>query len=103
MYVHCHNPKCSFSQDDFWSRRYNPATVLWSDIRYYSRPYMTNINERGRYLFSWFHLARCFWWRLSAPFRQKWWTHASWKKAIKNNGGRWPNCPKCGKHELDTD
>jgi hypothetical protein len=98
MYIHCHS--CPWEQDDFWTSSYNPFTVLMSDIKWLWFPKMVRTEKKE---FSWVVLARCIYWRLSAPFTQKWWTHASWKKAIAANGGKWPACPKCGEHNLDTD
>ena len=31
-YIHCGNRACDFSQDDWWSKRYNPLTILWANI-----------------------------------------------------------------------
>ncbi len=101
MYVHCHS--CSWSQDDFWSKSYNPATQLWQDIQLFWVPRMVNTESRGHEMFSWAKLARCFYWRLTAPFTQKWWTHESWKQAVIFNDGYWPPCPQCGADDLDID
>lgn len=98
MYVHCHS--CPWSQDDFWSKRYNPVTVLWGELKWLWFPKMVRTENK---VFSWFWLAKCLWWRISAPFRQKWWTHESWERAIERNGGHWPSCPKCGALNLDID
>jgi hypothetical protein len=98
MYVHCHS--CTFSQDDFWTWSYNPFTVLVSDIKWLWFPKMVRTERK---VFSWFWLAKCIKWRVTAPFTQKWWTYASWSKAITARGGSWPPCPKCGAHNLDTD
>lgn len=97
-YIHCHN--CDYSQDDFWSWRYNPIRRLLGEIRWLWIPRMIVIEYR---VFSWVWLARCLRWRLTAPFRQRWWTYASWKRAIAKNGGRWPACPKCKQHRLRID
>jgi hypothetical protein len=100
MYVHCHTKGCTFSQDDFWSWGYNPIRTLFREVAWLWRPRYVYTESR---VFSWKWLAKCLWWRLSAPFTQKWWTYASWKHAIAGNGGKWPNCPKCGQPKLDVD
>ena len=59
-YLHCHNPKCSWSQDDFWNWKfrgfisksivnnkwhiesrpfgYNPISLIWQDLFEYVKP-----------------------------------------------------------------
>lgn len=39
-YLHCHTKGCGWSQDDFYSKRYNPFTKIWSDIRFFWKPRM---------------------------------------------------------------
>ena len=92
MYVYC--GCCSFSQDDFWTLKYNPFTQLMRDISWLWVPRMVETESR---VFSWKWLAQCFVWRITAPFTQKWWTYSSWKKAVSKNGGKYPPCPRCGK------
>lgn len=40
-YLHCHC--CDWSQDDFWSLKYNPLTTLWEDIKWLCKPRWFNL------------------------------------------------------------
>ena len=37
-YLHCHTKDCGWSQDDFYSMRYNPLTKIWSSIKWLIKP-----------------------------------------------------------------
>lgn len=37
-YLHCHTKDCNWSQDDFWSKSYNPLTKIWDDIKWLLKP-----------------------------------------------------------------
>lgn len=39
-YLHCHTKHCNWSQDDFYSSRYNPFTKIWSDVKWLWKPRM---------------------------------------------------------------
>ena len=117
-YLHCHS--CDWSQDDFWTRRYNPITKFWDMVKWLWRPRTLEIDDwlvadleeytkvsvwrfkgasRGQVrVFSWDWLWLEFVknWRL---FRaQKWWTWKAWKKARGN-----AVCPECGEKDFDID
>ena len=104
-YLHCHNPQCDFSQDDFWSESYNPMEYLkdWEDVlldQELDKSFTTCdefIAENGdisrREV-----VAREFE-RGAARIREmKYRTHEEYKE--QNPDGI---CPKCGKKELDID
>lgn len=107
-YVHCHS--CNWSQDDFWTwkwKAYNPISYfLRQSIPTWGRPHFVKcdplLHPSGR-IFSWHQLWREFLHMSRSFFRQKWWTNAAWKKAIKENGGKWPKCPSCGHNRLCID
>ncbi len=119
-YLHCHTKSCGWSQDDFWTRRYNPFTKLWSDIKWLIRPRImemddwyvddlikyTNVllwrfrvefNGQAR-VFSWQWLWLEFRREIKSVRRQKWWTWKSWKKERDA-----AVCPKCGLRDFDID
>ena len=106
-YLHCHN--CDFSQDDFYSvDGYNPTDYLktWNkdlcgdkldeqftdDVQFLrdNGP----ITQREVIAREYEKYAR----RIR---EMKWVTWESFKSSWKD--GKWPPCPKCGKHELDID
>ena len=39
-YLHCHTKGCNWSQDDFYSKSYNPLTKIWSNIKWLWKPRM---------------------------------------------------------------
>lgn len=98
-FVHCHS--CSWQQDDFWSRSYNPIRWLVKNILMdwsLYRPHVIKGDKPFWPRHSWYYI---LWeiWRHIRPSRywnQKWWTYGAWKRAVKRNGGKWPSCPKCG-------
>jgi hypothetical protein len=105
-YLHCH--ACGWSQDDFWSKGYNPIT----SVKDYEQYLFLNPNTTG--MDNWWlkengypetneikgtelvaheleraaRRVRNMVYRTEQEFREK-------------NPER--NCPKCGKHELDID
>jgi hypothetical protein len=110
-YLHCHN--CAFSQDDFWSwGGYNPISFfIRNELTYYLKPRRIDYGEEWAKEevwkrcdpHSWFLLWNNFKSKLMRFFYQKWWTYKSWERAVERNNGKWPACPKCGKHKLDID
>jgi len=117
-YLHCHN--CDWSQDDFWTFRYNPITKFWDKIKWlwkpkfielddwliddlekYTKIYVWKFKNSKRchkkvFSWDWLFLELVKNWRL---FReQKWWTWKSWKKKSKT-----ALCPKCKTHNFDID
>ncbi len=115
-YLHCHS--CDWSQDDFWSKKYNSLTKIWDDIKWLWKPRMIGIDAhtikelikytyvpiirkkfRSDYrVFSWNWLMLEFVKEIRILFRQKWWTYKSWKK-YKDTAF----CPKCGMRNFDID
>jgi hypothetical protein len=109
-YLHCHS--CDWTQDDFWTKTYNPLTKIWSDIKWLAKPRMIEFDQWAlidyrRYfpliiinqsIFSW----NWFFVELAKEFHvlrnMKWFTWESWKKdkdiAV---------CPNCGKRDFDID
>ena len=63
--------RCGWTQDDFWSRRYNPIFSWWQG----------NV--------SW----RLCWKRLST---MHWWTRKSWRKAVARGEDVCPKCKQSG-------
>ena len=117
-YLHCHTKDCSFSQDDFYSKSYNPFTKIWSDIKWLITPkflkmdfgWIQTMGEISAYT----HVpllkikSRCFSWNLliveivkdlKVALEMKWYTYEAWKKDY--DGGA--VCPKCGKRNFDID
>jgi hypothetical protein len=100
-YLHCHTKGCRWSQDDFWDKRYNPLTKLWSDIRWLVRPRIMTFGEEayGRTrIFSWHVLILEIAKEIRNVRRMKWWTLESWKRAKDT-----AVCPKCGLRNWDID
>jgi len=112
MYIYCKN--CDWSQDDFWSWSYNPLryfvresipSYIWPEIIIREKRIKENgqtVWKRWRVL-SWVFLYERLIHTLKAPFKQRWWTYSSWKRAIRRNNGYWPNCPKCKHGRLACD
>ena len=96
MYLHCHS--CNWEQDDFWSRHYNPLTVICSDVRWLGRPRMMEL-DRPRRVFSWGLFLTRLVSRWKTFRRQEWWTLASWR-AAEDDGAV---CPNCGARDFDID
>lgn len=121
--LHCHS--CHWSQDDFWNFgfhrygywkrwRYNPFSCflshmfgcqgLWQPRRIeFDRWYAEQQGWRSHLRHSWIMAVYAFA-RIFKKFAQQhWWTEASWRRAIQQNGGVWPCCPKCKAPDLDID
>jgi len=118
-YLHCHTKDCNWSQDDFYSKSYNPLTKIWSDIKWLWKPKITSVdkyivkdllaysnvpvyefkrNVKGQfYFFSWNWLLLEIVKDIKLAFKQKWWTYNSFKKDIK------AVCPKCKQRNFDID
>jgi len=100
-YLHCHTKGCHWSQDDFWHRKYNPLTKLWSDIRWLWKPRMMKFDREayGRlHIFSWHALVLEIAKEAHNVCQMKWWTWESWKRAKDT-----AVCPKCGQRNWDID
>jgi hypothetical protein len=114
-YLHCHS--CDWSQDDFWSKHYNPLTKIWDDIKWLWEPRTISfdihtINDLKKYT----HIPvftgykdnqRCFTWNwlilelvkeCKNAKSQKWWTLKSWNKHKDT-----AVCPKCKNKNFDID
>lgn len=116
-YLHCHS--CDWSQDDFWSKRYNPLTKVWDDLKWLWKPRIIGIDPYGikdliKYthvpiirkkgnnppgkVFSWNWLILELVKEIKIFLHQKWWTYSHWQKnkdlAV---------CPKCKKSNFDID
>ena len=123
-YLHCHEEGCGWAQDDFWSKRYNPITKIWSNVKWLIKPRLVEfdigfynydrinlIKYTKVYVFFWKNkrgFFNCFSWNLllleivkdiKNALRQKWWTYAAFKKAYDNGAV----CPNCGKRNFDID
>lgn len=120
-YLHCHTKNCGWSQDDFYSFKYNPFTKIIEDIKWLWKPRMvewdsmfvkTDAETLQKYTgvkvkftnnkcFSWSWL----WLEIVKDLKNgfidtKWWTYKSWKKDMNNGKAK---CPKCGKVNFDID
>lgn len=95
-YLHCHTKACGWSQDDFWDRKYNPLTKLWTDIRFFGFPRI--IKNEGHRTFSWTILILEIAREVRNFYKMKWWTFESWRKARAT-----AVCPKCGLRNWDID
>lgn len=115
-YLHCHS--CDWSQDDFWTKTYNPLTKIWSDIEWLWKPrimgmdidivddltrytYVIVLRKKYRYgykIFSWNWLILEIVKDIKLAFKQKWWTWKSWKKNKAT-----AKCPECNKQNFDID
>ncbi len=116
-YLHCHS--CDWSQDDFYTRGYNPLTKIWNDIKWTCKPSIIEFDDwivleakthnlipikifkarRG--------LAKVFSWNwmlielerdIRSFIHTEWWTWDSWKKAKDK-----AVCPGCGDRNFDID
>jgi hypothetical protein len=115
-YLHCHTRDCDWSQDDFWTRRYNPITKLWSDINWLWKPRWISfdewmLNDLRAIVPVWTKHHRCgqvfiHSWNMllvealkevRVAFGMRWWTWEAWKKA------KTPHCPVCHKRNFDVD
>ncbi len=119
-YLHCHTKGCSWSQDDFYSKSYNPITKIWNDIkRLYIPKYIKfdcmfvkydvpilqeytgiKVKFKNNKCFSWSWLLLEIIKDIKTAFKMEWWTYKSWKKD-KDIGKA--KCPKCGLVNFDID
>lgn len=101
MYLHCH--KCSWSQDDFWDKSYNPIKYLltWEDdlLDKFYKKFPGELDTKGMTYGD--VIAREFE-RLANQIRKmKWVTYEDWKKDAENGIAY---CPLCGsKDHFDVD
>lgn len=109
-FLHCHNPECSFSQDDFWSDSYNPIKFMqnwlkdllgddffedcrldknWREEHGYERDDIVTTQELIAHEFEKHaYIIRQMKYRTFEEFKTK---NPEWV------------CPMCGKKELDID
>ncbi len=120
-YLHCHTKGCNWCQDDFYSKRYNPFTKIWDDIKWLWKPKKIDMDkfiyddlvkythipvfifkkERTKYIvFSWNWLLLEIVKDIINGFKQKWWTYKSFKKDYDKGKAK---CPKCGLKNFDID
>lgn len=118
-YLHCHTKDCGWSQDDFWTRRYNPFTKIWSDIKWLWIPRIMDLDDwividifeytkvpvknfskiKGQYrIHTWNWLLIEIVKEIKNVFNQKWWTYKSWQRNKHK-----AKCPKCGQRNFDID
>jgi len=100
-YLHCHTKGCHWEQDDFWTKRYNPITKTWADIKWLARPRIVEIDKEAygiSPIFSWHALALEVAKEIRCVRRMKWWTYKSWKKNKDS-----AVCPNCGLRDFDID
>lgn len=115
-YLHCHTKDCGWSQDDFWDKKYNPATKLWRSIKWLwkprwigfdkdfpsSRKHITPLWVKNKKeeiaIFSWNLLLIEIEREIKCVWNQKWWTWKGWSKDKKN-----AVCPRCGEGDFDID
>jgi len=120
-YLHCHTPKCDWSQDDFWYWKvewkklfkwgsrpfgYNPLSLILEDIAAFYKPQYIEYDEwfatengfKNRNIFSWHMMIWSIQGDIKKLFTQKWWTIKSWNKAKAT-----AVCPDCGKRNFDID
>ena len=116
-YLHCHS--CDWSQDDFYTKGYNPLTKIWDDIgwtikprriefddscindmkKYCYTPIIAKVTKRGlQSVFSLNWLIVEMERNIRSFIKMKWLTWDSWKK-VQNKAV----CPKCGDRNFDID
>lgn len=119
-YLHCHTKGCGWSQDDFYTKGYNPLTKIWSDIKWHIKPRTIKFDDyfvkddalrlqKYTGVKLWFKGNKCFSWNLlvleivkdiKVALKMKWWTYKSWKKDYDKGIAK---CPKCGLVNFDID
>jgi hypothetical protein len=90
-YLHCHTKNCNWSQDDFWSWKYNP--ILWFLKLFIGRccyiiPRIIYFDKCVMHDFKWKKQNRFSWWLIGWEFKRmikiiynmKWWTYKQWEK-----------------------
>lgn len=94
-YIHCHT--CKWSQDDFWTKSYNPPRSFWRMVvKEYIRPRYVKVDPRGagmHQVHSWELLLRSVKRYARRVWHMHWWTRKAWIAALRAGKG---NCPKCG-------
>jgi len=111
-YLHCHS--CDWSQDDFYTKSYNPLSKIWDDIKWTIKPRIlsfdyyepknmaktvwTPIFYKGGKVFSWNWMLVEIERDIRSFLHMKWYTWNKWNK-IKDNAV----CPKCGTRNFDID
>ena len=118
-YLHCHTKNCNWSQDDFYSKTYNPMTKILSDFKWLIKPRMIEFDSMfveidAKELMKYtkikviFFGNKCFSWNwlpleivkdIKIALEVKWWTYAKFKKDYDNGAV----CPKCGERNFDID
>lgn len=120
-YLHCHTKGCGWSQDDFYSKRYNPFTKIWSDVKWLINPKHMKMDdsivkdlikytkipvykiatERNQItVFSWNWLLLEIVKDIKVAVETKWWTYKKFKKDY--DAGK-ALCPKCKQNNFDID
>ena len=119
-YLHCHTKGCTWSQDDFYTKGYNPLTKMWTDIKWLGVPKIVSLETStvkdlinfthvpiikkpsgAQYLvFSWNWLVLEIVKDLKVMLNMKWWTYRSFKKSRDLGVAR---CPVCKKANFDID
>jgi len=112
-YLHCHS--CEWSQDDFWTKRYNPLSLLIEDFgRLVRKPYFFEmdswaLNEvsrsckipifmyRGKiHSWNWFFVEASL--IMRAAKNMTWYTEKQWERCRET-----AVCPNCGNQNFDID
>ena len=122
-YLHCHTKGCGWSQDDFYSWRYNPATKIWDDLKQLWKPRIIRRDgyliddlvkytivpiiifknkKKGDYqVFSWNWLILEIVKDIKLGVTTKWWTQKSFKKAYDKGKAFCPKCKKSNMFDID--
>ncbi len=98
-FLHCHNKKCGWSQDDFWSWGYNPLRsfigaffdYIWPRIVIFDSVYAKEMNWKGNRRFSWLCIADEFKSMIRKLKNQQYCTWEGFEKHKLTY-----RCPKCG-------
>ena len=111
-YLHCHD--CDWSQDDFYTKQYNPLTKIRDDIKWTIKPrilvfdtnepknmakalWMPIFYKKGK-VFSWNWMLVEIERNIRSFFNMKWHTCEKWDK-VRHKA----ECPKCGSRNFDID
>ncbi len=99
-YLHCHTKGCGWSQDDFWTWRYNPIRCALDRIKWLWKPRMIEFDKQVSYgrMFSWHALLLELRKLIHRTWRMRWWTWKAWKR-----GKVTARCPNCGQRNFDID
>ena len=112
MYLHCHS--CDWSQDDFYTKGYNPLIRMRDSIRWTIRPRILKLDHyeprnmaksvwtpifyKGGEVFSWNWLVVELERDIRSFLHMKWRTKEIWDK-VKHKA----TCPNCGARNFDID